>query len=134
MKTTTRFIIIAALFSATSAWGASGFSGMETVQGSLPIDAEGSLWIENPIGNIDVIGTDSDVVSFVAQKVVHGIDDAAIAEAREQTQILTTGDTRVRAFRTQLPPLRNMRWTSSVNYIFRVPRTVLIKIGSQAAD
>jgi DUF4097 and DUF4098 domain-containing protein YvlB len=133
MKTRAPFII-AAFFLAASAWGASNFGGTETVTANLPIDAEGSVWIENPTGNIDIIGTDDDFISFLAQKIVHGIDGAAAAEAREQTQILTTGDERVRQFRTQLPPLRNTRWTSSVNFIIRLPRTVLVKIGSQSAE
>src|SRR6185295_3105225 len=130
---TTRNLFILSLFCAASAWAAT-FGGTETTTVTLPIDADGSVWIENPIGNIDVIGTDDNVVTCTAQKVVRGADNAAVAEAREQTQILTTGDMRIRAFKTALPPLRSARWTSSVNFVVRVPKSVLVKIGSQSSE
>lgn len=128
-----RHLFIVSLFCAASAWAAT-FGGTETTTVTLPIDADGSVWIENPFGNIDVIGTDDAVVTCTAQKVVRGADDAAVAEAREQTQILTTGDVHIRAFRTALPPFRSTRWTSSVNFVVRVPKTVLVKIGSQSSE
>jgi len=130
---TTRNLIILSLFCAASAWAAT-FGGTETTKVDLPIEPDGSVWIENPIGNIDVVGTDDNFVTCVAQKIVRGVDDAAVAEAREQTQVLTSGDTRIRAFKTQLPPLRSARWSSSVNFIIRVPKSVLVKIGSQSAE
>jgi len=129
----TRNLIVLSLLCAVSALGAT-FGGTETTKVDLPIDADGSVWIENPIGNIDVIGTDDNFVSCIVQKIVRGANDASVAEAREQTQILTSGDTRIRAFKTQLPPLRSMRWSSSVNFFVRVPKSVLVKIGSQSAE
>jgi DUF4097 and DUF4098 domain-containing protein YvlB len=134
MRTSSPFIIAVALLSAVAAYGASNFGGTETVKVDLPIAADGSVWIENPVGNIEVIGTDDDFVTFIAQKIVRGVDDAAVAEARQQTQILTSGDERVRVFKTQLPPLRSARWASSVNYVVRVPKAILVKIASQTAD
>src|SRR5437763_1762670 len=113
--------IIAALLIAASAWGANNFGGIETTTASFPMNGDGSIWIENPMGNIDVIGTDEDSITFVAQKVVHGVDTAAMDEAREQTQVLTQGDERDRQFRALLPALRNARWSSSVNFIIHVP-------------
>src|SRR5438132_1270391 len=115
-------IITVALLCAASAWGANfNNGGTEAVKIELPVAADGSVWIENPVGNIDVIGTDDNFVTFIAQKIVRGADESAVIEARQQTQILTSGDERVRVFKTQLPPLRSMRWSSSVNYIIRVP-------------
>src|SRR3954454_11613756 len=116
MKARTPFVV-AALLLAASAWGASNFGGIETTTATFPMTADGSIWIENPIGNIDIIGTDDDSLTFVAQKVIHGTDTAATQEAREQTQILPQGDERNRQFRSLLPPLRSQRWTSSVNFI-----------------
>src|SRR5437868_1739766 len=126
MKKTQLTIWMIAILCAASAWGANNFGGTETIKGEWPIDPEGSIWIENPVGNIEVIGGDFDAISFVAVKSVHGADAAAVAEARQQTQVITTGDDRQRQFRTVMPMLRNMRWTSSVNYQLRVPRTVLV--------
>jgi len=134
MRTRFPFIIVIALVAATAAYGASNFGGTETVKADLPIAPDGSVWIDNPYGNIDVVGTDDDFVTLIAQKIVRGADDAAVAEARQQTQILTSGDERVRVFKTQLPPLRNARWSSSVNYVVRVPKAILVKIASQSAD
>jgi len=136
MRTNRIITTIALVCAATAALGANNFGlgGTETVKLDLPIAADGSVWIENPVGNIDVIGTDDDIVSVIAQKIIRGVDKDAVTEAREQTQILTSGDERVRAFKTQLPPLRSARWSSAVNYIIRVPKTVLVKIASQSAD
>jgi len=134
MRNRSPFFIAVALVAATAAYGASNFGGTETIKADLPIATDGSVWIDNPYGNIEVIGTDDDFVTLIAQKVVRGVDDAAVAEARQQTQILTSGDERVRVFKTQLPPLRNARWSSSVNYLVRVPKAILVKIASQSAD
>ena len=134
MKTTRLTIIALALLSAASAWGENNFGGTETIKGEWPIDAEGSIWIENPIGNIEVIGGDYETLSLVALKNVRGADAAAVAEARLQTQVITTGDEHSRQLRIIMPVLRNMRWTSSVNLILHVPRTLLVKIASQSAD
>lgn len=137
MKTRLPLSIAVALLSAIAAYGANNFNGIggtETVKVDLPVAADGSVWIENPVGNIEVIGTDDDFVTFIAQKIVRGADEAAVAEARQQTQILTSGDERVRVFKTQLPPLRSARWSSSVNFLVRVPKGILVKIASQSAD
>ena len=45
------------------------------------------------------------------------------------------GDTKVRLIRTLLPPMRNVRWTVTVNYMVHVPRGVNVKIGgSKSAE
>jgi DUF4097 and DUF4098 domain-containing protein YvlB len=134
MKTTRTIFSIALFCAAFAASGANNFGNVENVKGELPIGAEGSIWIENPIGNIEVVGVDSDVVTFSAQKIVHGADAAAVAEGREQTQILTTGDARLRVFKIVFPALRNARWNSSVNISLQVPRNALLKIASQSSE
>lgn len=135
MRTSRILTTIALLCAASAAMGASNFilGGTDTVKLDLQITPDGSVWIENPVGNIEVIGTDDDFVSVIAQKIVRGVDKDAVAEAREQTQILTSGDDRVRVFKTQLPPLRSARWSSAVNFVVRVPKTVLVKIAAQSA-
>ena len=81
MKISLRLIILSAIVSASAAAWAGTYSG-DTLTGTLPLDPDGSVWIENPIGNIEIVGSDDPAIFFIAQKLVHGIDPAAIAEAR----------------------------------------------------
>ncbi len=100
----------------------------------LPIDLGGSVIIDNPVGNIEIIGTDEEKISWVAVKTIRGIDRDAIEEARMQVQLTMAGDQRVRILRTLIPPFRSGRWAVSVKYAVRVPRTVHVKVISHSSD
>ncbi len=102
---------------------------------NFPVDALGSLWIDNPIGSIDVIGTDqSSLVSTVVQRTITGVDQAALREGREAVAISYEGDNNVRLIRTVLPQMRSNRWNASVAYTIRVPHSLHIKIATKTAD
>lgn len=94
----------------------------------------GAVVIENPFGNVEVIGTDEAVLSITAEKLVRGVDREALADGRRLTQTAVLGDERVRTIRTLMPLVRDGRWSSSVNYVVRVPRTADIKIGSNSSE
>ena len=56
-------------------------------------------------------------------------------EASDGVALSFEGDTKVRLIRTLLPPMRNARWSVTVNYVVRVPRGVNVKIGgSKSAE
>jgi DUF4097 and DUF4098 domain-containing protein YvlB len=100
----------------------------------MPLEMAGSIWVDNPIGSIEIVGSDAPNMLVTAIKTTVGADRAALAEAREQTVVSLEGDRNVRLIRTILPPMRPARWTSSVSYTLRVPRTVHVRVASKIAD
>src|ERR1700753_2351008 len=100
----------------------------------FPLDVGGSFWIDNPFGNIEIVGVESSGLVVTVQKITRGVDQAALKEGREQTQVLLEGDNHVRSIRTIVPSVRTPRWSSEVSYIIRVPRTVHVKVLSQWSD
>jgi len=117
---------------------ANGFAGNPTMTERLvkdiPLEVGGTLWIDNPVGSIDIVGGDTPNMVARVTKTTTGADAAALAEAREQTVISFEGDRNVRLIRTILPPTRPTRWTSTVSYTLRVPRTVHVRVASKIAD
>jgi DUF4097 and DUF4098 domain-containing protein YvlB len=134
MKPTYRTLIAAAALFWCAAAYAANFGATDTAAFEFQIDPDGTLWIENPLGNVDVVGGDGATVVISVQKTITGTDQAAIAEGRQQTQILTTGDKRMRFIRTVLPVLHTARWRTSVAYTVRVPRGIQVKIASNSSD
>jgi DUF4097 and DUF4098 domain-containing protein YvlB len=127
------FIAALALLSATQLFGGS-FVASNRIVREFPIDLAGSVWIDNPFGNIDVIGGDGNLVSVTAERVITAPDAASMKEAADNVAMSFEGDTKVRLMRTLLPPMRNARWNTAVNYVVHLPRSVNVKIGSKSAD
>jgi len=100
----------------------------------VPLGMGGTFWIDNPIGSIEIVGSDSPNVLATVIKTTTGADRAALAEGREQTVVSFEGDSNVRFIRTILPPTRPLRWTSTVAYTLRVPRTVHVRVAAKFAD
>jgi DUF4097 and DUF4098 domain-containing protein YvlB len=121
------------LLSATQTFGAS-FANTSRVTREFPIEPSGSVWIDNPIGSIDVIGGEGNTVTVAMERIITGTDQAALKEASDAVTIGFEGDTKVRLMRTMLPPGRNAHWSVAVNYIVHVPRSVNVKIGSKFAE
>jgi DUF4097 and DUF4098 domain-containing protein YvlB len=91
--------------------------------------------VDNPIGNIEILGTDKPGLFVVASRTINADDRTALAEGREQTVISFEGDRNVRFIRTIYPQTPGAaRWTSSVTYSIRVPRTVHIRVAAKLAD
>ena len=135
MRPTVRtFIAVAVLLSSTQLFGAS-FATSSRVVREFPVDPAGSVWIDNPFGSIDVIGGDGNVISVAAERTLIAPDTVTLKEASDSVALSFEGDTKVRLIRTLLPPMRNVRWTVSVNYVVHVPRGVNVKIGgSKSAE
>lgn len=100
----------------------------------VPLVIAGSLWVDNPIGSIDIVGTDRPNANVTVYKTVRAADRGALDEGFDQTVVSLEGDQNVRLIRTLLPPVHSTRWTSSVAYTIRVPRTVHVRVGAKAAD
>ncbi len=129
-------LLFAAVLLASS-WGsvyAANPTMTERFVKEVTLDIGGEFWVDNPIGNIEIVGVDAPGLVVTAVKTIVGIDQAALKDAREQTQLVIAGDQRVRLIRTVLPAVPTRRWWSNVSYTVRVPRTVHVKVASHTSD
>src|SRR5438552_1385773 len=106
----------------------------EKIEKLFPAESADSVWIDNPFGNIEVVGSDSPGLAITAIKTVTGPDRASLKDGSEQTVVSFEGDRNVRLIRTILPRVHNGPLTSSVSYTLRVPRTVHVNIASRIAS
>jgi DUF4097 and DUF4098 domain-containing protein YvlB len=106
----------------------------EKIVKEIPLGMAGALFIDNPVGDIEIIGSDSPNVGMTAIKTVIAVDRAALDEGRDATQISIEGDAGGRSIRTAVPAIRNPRWSSRIAYTLRVPRWVHVNINSKAAE
>lgn len=105
-------------------------SSTERITRELPILLGGSFAVDNPVGDIEITGTDDTKVVFIAEKSVRAMDKASLDEGNEQTQVALGGDGRVRIVRTLIPAMHSGRWTSGMRYVIKVPRTVNLNVTS----
>jgi len=94
----------------------------------FPLEAGGSLWVENTVGDIEVIGVDGGTLSVSVGKFVNAHDAAALSEGREQTQVVMGGDGKAFVIRTVAPSIQGAKWKSSIKYTIRVPRVAQVHI------
>ncbi len=132
-RTIVSVAVSAVLATATPAFTAN-LVGTESVTKEFEIAADATVVIDNPVGNIEVVGTDGRMLTVTARKTIRGVDQAALAEGRELTRIEIGGDPRLPLIRTLLPLVRTLRWSPVVNYSIRVPRTARVKIRSNSAE
>lgn len=104
------------------------------VNKEYPLQIGGSFTLDNAAGNVDITVHDSPRLMVTATSVVTAINEAALAEGREQTRMSIGGDERSRFIKTLTPAIRTGAWSSVVHYAVRVPRTVHVKVTSLAAD
>ena len=132
-STTPVFCAAIAVLIAANAFGAN-VTVTERLVKELPLDAADSVWIDNPVGTIDIVGSDAPGLVATVLKTTTGADRAALQEGRDGTVVSFEGDRNIRLIRTILPAVRKGQWTSSVSYTLRVPRTVQIRVASKIAD
>jgi DUF4097 and DUF4098 domain-containing protein YvlB len=130
----TRNIAVALLTFAlsASAWAANVTSTEKFVK-EFSLDIGGEFFLENPVGNVEIVGTEQPGLYVTAVKTVTGTDPAALKDARDQTQLAIGGDQRSRVIRTLLPPVRR-NWSSNVSYSIRVPRTVHVRVAAHSGE
>src|ERR1700737_37582 len=124
---------VAAVFLASNAVAA-GVTLTDRIVKEIPLYIAGSFWIDNPVGSIEIYGTDLPGPAVVTvTRTIHAADKETLKEAREQTVISFEGDPNVALGRTLLPPVRH-GWSCSVSYSVRVPRTVHVRVAAKLAD
>lgn len=101
----------------------------------VEFDPRGTLLIENPLGAVNIVGTNDSVLDITANWVVTGVDDDAVAEGRRQTEILLGGTSENRLLRSiVVQPPRDHRWSVSVSYFLKVPRSVHVNVWSRSGE
>ncbi len=118
------------LLVASSMQAAGGLAPTERVTKELPIYLGGSFVLDNPFGDIDIVGTDDNKVVFTAEKYIRAMDKDALAEGAAQMQVALGGDAKLLVVKTLLPAIHSSRWSGSMKYIVKVPRTVHVNVSS----
>src|SRR5258708_17087723 len=125
-------LLFAAVLLASS-WGsvyAANPTMTERFVKEVTLDIGAEFWVDNPIGNIEIVGVDAPGLVVTAVNTIVGIDQAALQDAREQTQLVIAGDQRVRLIRTVLPAAPTPPWRSTVSYTPCVPPTPHTQLAS----
>ncbi|HVR41295.1 MAG TPA: hypothetical protein VMU84_19530 [Thermoanaerobaculia bacterium] len=123
-----------ALFFVTGAALAKNVTKSERFVQDLNLLTGGSLVVENPFGDILIVGADKPGMHAVVTKTMIGVDDDAIGEAREGTELRAAGNEKTRVLRTIAPLIRSPRWSAKVSYQIQVPRTTNIRVSSNVGD
>ncbi len=129
-----RSLILATLIAATGAASAANVRKNFRVEQKFPFRAGGALVLENPVGDIEVIGSDRTDIDTVVMKTVVAVDDTAIEEGRQNTTLITGGDEMTRVLRTAIPAVASRSWSSRVAWRVKVPRSTHIRIISNSSD
>lgn len=132
MNTRSSLILMVVVLAAWNA-GANQTTSEKIVR-EIPLGVSASLWIDNPNGSIDIVGSDVPNVAMTAVKTIVAVDGTALEEGRDATQISIEGNAATCLVRTVVPAMKSPRWSSTINYTMRVPRWVHIKIASKSAD
>jgi DUF4097 and DUF4098 domain-containing protein YvlB len=134
MRLRTPLLIAAATLFVSAQLFAASFSASNRIVRELPIDGGGSVWIDNPFGNIDVIGGEGNVVSLTIDRQISASDATSMKEAADAVVVTYEGDAKYRLVRTLMPAPRGARWSAMVNYVVRVPRGIAVKVSSKSAE
>lgn len=93
----------------------------------------GALEVNNAFGNITIVGSDEADVEAAVTKTIVGVDEKAVAEGDDRTELRVGGDDRLRIVNTVNPLGRNPRWSATVDYTLRVPRAVHVRVNASTA-
>jgi DUF4097 and DUF4098 domain-containing protein YvlB len=130
----TRFLILAAVIAAAAAADAANIRKNFRVEEKFTLRDGGALVLENPLGNVEVIGTDAPGVDTVAMKTVIGVDANAVEEGRQMTALIVGGDDKTRVLRAAMPAMPSRTWSSKVSWRVKVPRSTHVRIISNSSD
>jgi DUF4097 and DUF4098 domain-containing protein YvlB len=132
MKTRALFAVVFVAWAGVAS--AAGTRKAFVVQQHFTLAANGTLVLENTAGNIEIIGGDVNGVHVDAQKVIFANDAEGIEEGRQLTALKVAGDENLRVLRTVMEPGKTRPWSSGVSWRLRVPRTVTVRVSSNAGD
>ena len=129
-----RSLTAAVVFAVGSAAVAAPAQKAFRLEETFAISRSGTLTLENPVGNIEIFGSDEEGITAEAMKHVLAPDESSIEEARAQTLVATDGNDRARVLRTTVPPPPARRWSSIVHWRVRVPKSLNVRVISNSGD
>ena len=102
---------------------------------AFPLSDGGVIVVQNPLGNIEIIGSDdAHEVTAAAFKMIEAVDEAGLEEGRKLTALRQGGTNRARFFRTDIPAVANPRWNSVVTWRLTVPRSAQLRLFSNTGE
>lgn len=103
-------------------------------QQTFTLSPGGSLMIENPVGNVEIIGTDAPNVRATIVTIIRGVSETAVQEGRQQTGVIVGGDHRSRVLRATVAPTPGKEWSAAMHWQVQVPRTAHVSVVTRAGD
>jgi DUF4097 and DUF4098 domain-containing protein YvlB len=102
---------------------------------TYPLDLAGSFWIDNPDGSIEVVGVEGTTATITAVRTTVALDKDALDEAHDNTRLTFECGPHQCFVHTLGPEVRSPRWSSSVKWTARVPKTVHVRVlAKRSAD
>lgn len=95
------------------------------------LDLAGSFWIDNPEGSIEIIGVEGTSATITAVRTTVALDKDALEEAHDNTRLSFECGPHQCFVRTLAPSVRSPRWSSSVKWTARVPKTVHVRVAAK---
>ena len=128
----TRALAAAVFFAACgAAFAANNVGKTFRVEEKFPLAANGTLILENAVGDIEIVGADMEGVAVDVLKTVIAKEEAGIEEGRMQTELVVGGNEETRVLRTQLGTgPRSKEWASTVFWRVRVAKTASVRVSS----
>lgn len=119
------------MFASTAAFAA---VQVENTTRELTLEANGTVWISNAYGSVDIVGTDESKVTVNIQRIINANDEQTAIAAKDSVKVSYEGDSRVRLVKVLFPALRDPRWNAIVNCSVRVPRGANVKVAGRSMD
>ncbi|HJQ39832.1 MAG TPA: DUF4097 family beta strand repeat-containing protein [Thermoanaerobaculia bacterium] len=128
-------VLIATLLviAAAAAYGSVGktFRVVENFE----IKSDGTLILENGIGDIEITGTETSVITAEVLKTIVATEEEGLEEGRYFTELVVGGDATTRVLRTVMGGgPRKRQWTSTVYWRVTVPRSINVRVASTTSN
>jgi DUF4097 and DUF4098 domain-containing protein YvlB len=91
------------------------------------IQPGGTFVLDNPVGNVQIIGTDGGQVEAVITRTITGADLDAVEEGRKNTTYAIGGDERTRVARTTVTG-RTKDWSANVTWQVNLPKNTAVRV------
>jgi DUF4097 and DUF4098 domain-containing protein YvlB len=124
-----RALLTAALVASTLAASAAPVKKTWRSKQKAAIQPGGTFVLDNPVGNVQITGTDGGQVEATITRTITGADEAATEEGRKNTTYSLGGDDKTRVARTTITG-RTKEWSPNVTWQVSVPRNVNVRIFS----
>ena len=123
------------LASCGAAFAANNVARTFRVEEQFPLVPNGTLVLENGIGDIEIVGADMDGVAVDVLKTVVAREEAGLEEGRNLTELVVGGNEYTRVLRAQMGKgPRSKSWGSTVTWRVRVAKTASVRVSSTSSS